>query len=268
MKNLLAILTLALLCFNCEKEPEVTQEPAPTSIELSTSSIYTGLAEGFYVGQFTTDISSGIKYSLVAGDGDSDNASFTIAGDYLKSNVSFDASTGGSKSIRISADNKGSIFEKEFTIEVKVLSGPAPTITSPSFLDGEAFPTDFGADNGNVSPDLIFGNVPDNTESIALMMIDLDFNASVHWAVWNIPGSKTELVKNQTWGSNTVVAITTYGEGYVGPFPPVGDTHRYEISAYFLDADIDLTSANYSQIDKAIAGKAIANAKIIGTYTP
>lgn len=267
MKNWILLLLLCSIA-SCEKEPEDPAEPAPTDITLSGAAIYTNLEPGFVAGELTADIFIGVTFELVSGAGDTDNGNFTIEGSLLKSKVKFDNTNGPTQSVRVQANNKGSTFEKEFTIEIKQYDGPNPIITSSSFKDGEAFPRDFGADNGNVSPDLKFENIPPNTNSLAITMIDLDFNLSVHWTVWNIPNTITEIDKNQKWGAGITKGESQYGPGYTGPFPPAGETHRYEITVYFLDSKIALSPNKYSKLPGAVAGKTIAVGKIIGTYTP
>ncbi|MCE7996782.1 MAG: T9SS type A sorting domain-containing protein [Roseivirga sp.] len=58
-------------------------------------------------------------YALVSGTGDTDNASFTIAGDELKAAEAFDLETKASYDIRIQTDDgRGGTFEKAFTITI------------------------------------------------------------------------------------------------------------------------------------------------------
>src|SRR5207245_1167797 len=69
----------------------------------------------------TTDPDAGdtFTYSLVGGTGATDNASFTIAGNQLKTAASFDFEAKSSYSIRArTTDAGGLFFEKVFTIGV------------------------------------------------------------------------------------------------------------------------------------------------------
>ncbi|GAB5526714.1 MAG: hypothetical protein Roseis2KO_45860 [Roseivirga sp.] len=95
----------------------------PTDITLSISSIDENNAlEAEVTAITTTDADTGDShtYSLVAGTGDTDNASFTINGSALQTNnVSFDFESGAQYSIRLRTDDdKGGIFEKAFTIAI------------------------------------------------------------------------------------------------------------------------------------------------------
>ncbi len=266
MKNFFPLFLLIII--SCAKEPEVPAAPAPTQLNLTSNAIYTNLETRFVVGELFTDIPVGISYDLVSGEGDTDNANFFIEGDLLKSNVSFNSSSKKMQSVRIQASNDGSTFEESFSIEIKDFDGPQPSLYSDSFADGESFPYEFGADNGNVSPDFYIEDMPEGTESMALTMIDLDFNLSVHWAIWNIPNTFTEVKRDQRWGAGVTNGESEYGPGYTGPFPPAGETHRYEITVSFLDSKISLSPIKYYQLAEAIAGKTIAQAKITGLYTP
>jgi ELWxxDGT repeat protein len=95
---------------------------APTDIALSATSIAENQASGTAVGNFsTTDPDTGdtFTYTLVSGTGSTDNASFTIEGDSLKTTASFNFETKSSYSIRVrSTDQGGEVFEKQFTITV------------------------------------------------------------------------------------------------------------------------------------------------------
>ncbi len=94
----------------------------PTDITLSASSILENNTIGDVVATLsTTDADAGDShsYSLVAGAGDTDNASFTIAGDELKAAEAFDLETKASYDIRIQTDDgRGGTFEEAFTITI------------------------------------------------------------------------------------------------------------------------------------------------------
>jgi ELWxxDGT repeat protein len=94
----------------------------PTDITLSASSLAENQPTGTAVGTFTTtdpDASDTFTYTLVSGTGSTDNASFSINGNTLKTAASFDFETKSSYSIRVrSTDNGGEWTEKEFTISV------------------------------------------------------------------------------------------------------------------------------------------------------
>lgn len=95
---------------------------APTDMIINSSAIAENQAIGITVGSFSTsdqDANSSFIYSLVSGAGATDNASFSIVGNSLKTNAVFDFETKSSYSIRVrTADGNGGTFEKSFVITV------------------------------------------------------------------------------------------------------------------------------------------------------
>lgn len=94
----------------------------PTDIALSSASIDEGNSINDVIGSLTTtdaDLGDSHTYSLVAGTGDTDNASFNISGSSLRAGEVFDYATKSSYSIRIQTnDGNGGTFAKQFTITV------------------------------------------------------------------------------------------------------------------------------------------------------
>ncbi len=95
---------------------------APTDIALSNNSIQENNATGASIGTLTTtDVDAGetYTYTLVAGTGDDDNASFTIVGDDFRANEVFDYETKSSYTVRIQTDDgNGGLFAKSFSITI------------------------------------------------------------------------------------------------------------------------------------------------------
>jgi hypothetical protein len=98
------------------------QATAPTAIALSNSSIAENSPANTTVGAFSsTDPTANDShtYTFVSGAGDTDNASFIIEGNTLKSAAVFDYETKSSYTIRVrTTDNSGNFFEQSFTITV------------------------------------------------------------------------------------------------------------------------------------------------------
>lgn len=94
----------------------------PENIALSNTEVEDDQPIGTVIGSFITedvDEDETHAYTLVAGDGDGDNASFTIDGDELKSSEVFDFTTKSSYSIRVRSTDLGELFtEQAFTITV------------------------------------------------------------------------------------------------------------------------------------------------------
>ena len=95
---------------------------APTDIALSASAINENVTTNSTVGTLSStdaDAANTFTYTLVAGTGDTDNASFNISGSNLRITASPDFETKSSYSVRVrTADQGGLSFEKTFTINV------------------------------------------------------------------------------------------------------------------------------------------------------
>ncbi len=102
----------------------------PTVIALDNNDVDEGVAIGSLVGNFTTtdpDSGDAHTYSLVTGTGSTDNASFTISGNTLRTNTALNAATKSSYSVRVrSTDTAGASTEQTFTITVNNVN-QAPT---------------------------------------------------------------------------------------------------------------------------------------------
>jgi hypothetical protein len=123
---------------------------APTDISLSNSSVAENQPVNTVVGNFSTtdpDTGNTFTYTLVAGTGDTDNASFNISGDSLRTSEVFDYETKNSYSIRVrSTDQGGLYFEKAFTITVTNVN-EAPTdisLSNSSVADNQPVDTAVG----------------------------------------------------------------------------------------------------------------------------
>jgi ELWxxDGT repeat protein len=104
----------------------------PANLTLSASSIAENQSSGTTVGVFTaTDPDAGttLTYSLVSGAGDTDNASFTILNNQLKTAASFDFETKSSYSIRARVSDGILTAEQQFTITVTDGNDGATQIT-------------------------------------------------------------------------------------------------------------------------------------------
>jgi hypothetical protein len=120
----------------------------PSDIDLHNSNVAENEPVGTLVGTFTTtdqEIEDTHSYSLVAGEGDTDNGEFTIVGDELTTNSVFDCETKSTYSIRVQADDgNGGIYEEQFTV----------TIT-----DVNEAPSDITLDNSAVAENEPFGTL-------------------------------------------------------------------------------------------------------------
>ena len=119
-------------------------------------------------------------------------------------------------------------------------------LTSTAFDDGGAIPAHYTGDGDDVSPALSWSNAPEGTQSFALICHDPDAPlvkpgtyGFVHWVLYGIPGSMSELQEGAT---DYVQGVNDFGSaGYGGPAPPPGHgTHHYFFWLLALDAEPDL----------------------------
>ncbi|WP_416864112.1 MAG: Ig-like domain-containing protein [Imperialibacter sp.] len=116
---------------------------APTNILLSASSINENNAVNAVIGTLTsTDANPGDShaYSLVAGTGSTDNASFNISGNQLRASVAFNYEAKSSYSIRVRTNDGEATFDKVFTITINDVAEDLtpPAVVSLSPLDDAA----------------------------------------------------------------------------------------------------------------------------------
>lgn len=259
------LLLVSFLLSNCGEDAIV----GPTQINLTNTSIYERLPANSNVATLSTDIlDSSPNFRLVNGEGDTNNGDFVIKGTILQTTKRLQFSDGVNRSIRVQVTANMETFEKAINIQVNEFVGTYPRVTSPSFKNNEEMPREFGMNNGNVSPDLDIMDVPSNTVSMVISMNDLDDGNSYHWVVWNIPPDKVKFQRreSETLGGNIVVGNNSFGTGYTGPFPP--RVHRYQTSVFFLSGTLDLTPSDFQTLLPKMTGKVIAQASIIGKYTP
>ena len=136
--------------------------------------------------------------------------------------------------------------------------------------DGE-IPRKCGYKNGNKKPELSVSEIPEGTESLALIMDDPDAMGAVgkvwvHWVVWNF----TWFADGKPhWDRPTKQGMTDFGEvGYGGPAPP-DKRHTYVFKLYALDCKLDLPNeSTKADVEKAMEGHIIEQTRLTGTYAP
>jgi len=149
-------------------------------------------------------------------------------------------------------------------------------LTSTAFKQGEPIPIQYSCDGEDISPPLTWGDPPDGTQSLALIMDDPDAPAGtwVHWILFNVPAKTRELAEDaQIEGKNQdqdaiFVGGNSFGRSnYRGPCPP-GGTHRYFFKLYALDTTISLLpGASKRELLSAMEGHILAETELMGTYT-
>ena len=146
-------------------------------------------------------------------------------------------------------------------------------VTSPAFADGEAIPDRYGRGAENVNPPLEVDGIPDDTESLAVVVDDPDAvevagEIFVHWLVWNLSPDRTSIPED--WAPETAVEGENDfgGVGYGGPAPP-DEPHTYRFKCFALAGTLSLPGgATAAELGAAMAGEIAARAQLTGTYAP
>lgn len=146
-------------------------------------------------------------------------------------------------------------------------------IQSAAFAHGDIIPQKYGRDFANINPPLQFAEVPASAKSLVLVMDDPDVPAAAgvtvwdHWVVFNIPPYVTEIAEGEQ--PPGTAGVGTRGEKvYGGPRPPDRE-HRYFFTLFALDCQLDIAEgASKQEVKKAMAGHVLAEAQLMGRYSP
>jgi len=146
--------------------------------------------------------------------------------------------------------------------------GPAFRLSSPVFEHNGRIPQKYACDGANVNLPLRMENVPKGTQSLALILDDIDAprGTYVHWILWNIDPGVKEMKENSV-PEGTVQGTNDFKkQNYGGPCPPTRP-HRYLVKVYALDTRLNLESTSgKTDLEKAMKGHILAEAQIMGTY--
>src|SRR5688500_16654898 len=140
---------------------------------------------------------------------------------------------------------------------------PYLTLSSAAFLDGQHIPGKFTCDGDDISPQLEIGNIPEGTQSLALIMDDPDAPNGMwtHWLIWDMRVLHT-IMEGEAPG---IQGKNDFGNNnYGGPCPPNG-THRYYFRVYALKQKLGLPEgASKEELLKAIEPNLLAKAELMG----
>ena len=136
-------------------------------------------------------------------------------------------------------------------------------------MDHGHIPSEHTCDGEDISPPLLFENVPEDSQSLALIVEDPDAPGKtwVHWVVVNIE-PHTSKVWEDSVPTGGMEAVTDFGHaGWGGPCPPSGP-HRYHFKLYALDCVLDVTEdIMRSEVEHAMEGHIIEKAELTGIYS-
>lgn len=142
-------------------------------------------------------------------------------------------------------------------------------ISSPAFADNHEIPVDYTCDGENINPPLIIADVPEEAQSLVLIVDDPDAPSGIftHWLVWNIEPSIEDVSEGEVPQGGVEGENDGNEKGYTGPCPPSG-THRYFFHLYALDKNLDLkSSADRGEVEDEMDGHVISETQFMGLYS-
>jgi Raf kinase inhibitor-like YbhB/YbcL family protein len=150
-------------------------------------------------------------------------------------------------------------------------------LRSDAFAAGREIPVQYTCEGEDISPELVWEGVPENTKSFALIVHDPDVPSPdhpkriwVHWILYNISPDTRRLARDISPGdlpAGTLEGMNDWGRtGYGGPCPPKG-RHRYFHTLYALDTILKkLQNPTKAKLEAAMKDHVLARAELVGTY--
>ena len=151
------------------------------------------------------------------------------------------------------------------------------TLTSSAFSHQGSIPEKYTCEGIDISPPLVWKNVPTGTQSLTLIVDDPDAPDPkapkmtwVHWLLFNIPvdcHGLEESAKSGNLPASAVEGLNDWNKlGYGGPCPPIGED-RYFFKLYALDTLLSaINNATKADIESAMEGHIIESAELMGRF--
>lgn len=143
-------------------------------------------------------------------------------------------------------------------------------IKSPEFEANSLMPPKFTCDRENISPPLIFEEIPNNASSLCLTLEDLDQSAPnffAHWLVINIDPSIRAVEEGTVPLGATQLTNDSDEIDYFGPCPKAGKKGKYAFNLYALDKRLELSNEHTKiDIEREIDGHIIDNVSLSFFY--
>ena len=143
-------------------------------------------------------------------------------------------------------------------------------LRSSAFEPGAAIPARFDHEQGDLSPALSWDGVPDRTAGLVLLVDDPDApmeGSFVHWVLYNMDPARRGIAEGEVPAEAAAGANGFGRPGYLGPAPPPGGPHHYVFRLLAVDEPASLTGLpSYQDVEAAVAGHVLGEARLIGTY--
>jgi Raf kinase inhibitor-like YbhB/YbcL family protein len=140
-------------------------------------------------------------------------------------------------------------------------------VSSSAFANNGPLPAKYTCEGSQMSPPLNVKNIPDGTQSLAVIMVDpkaTPTRSNTYWMVWNVDPSG-RIPENLT---TDYTAQNPYSKlyGYTA-ICPVGGEHSYHFMVYALDTKLTLgKNTTRAKLEDAMRGRVLAKGEITGVY--
>ena len=129
----------------------------------------------------------------------------------------------------------------------------------------------YTCDGANLSPALEWRDLPAETRSLVLWMVDPDAPSGffLHWLLFNLPPDDGGLPQGvRELPDGTREGTNNFGSlGYAGPCPPPGKPHRYRFELFALDGLLQLSDGvTQRHVNRAMQHRVLATARVESLY--
>ena len=170
------------------------------------------------------------------------------------------------------------LLRKVVKVQTSTTAAKSMTLGSPDFKNGGNLPVDFTCDGKGVSPSLSWSNIPENAQSLVVIMDTIpgplrpgetDIGKHFYLTIFNIPTTVSSI-------SAGVTNIGTFGQnfqgkklGYTPPCSQGPGSKKYSIYLYALSSKLTMsaTDATENSLNAAMSGKIISTAEISVFYS-
>jgi Raf kinase inhibitor-like YbhB/YbcL family protein len=144
------------------------------------------------------------------------------------------------------------------------------TIGSPAFEDRAFINPQYTCDGDNISPPLVWSDVPEGTVELALLFEDPDAPGGtlVQWVLFNIDPSLGGIEEGKL-PAGALGGKNDYGRNdWSGPCPPIGKAHRFIFTLLALSEPSGLAEGANARDDLpyALSGKVLGQSQLTIRY--
>jgi len=143
----------------------------------------------------------------------------------------------------------------------------ALSLSSPVIAPDQPLPSQLTCDGAGSSPPLAWSEPPGGTRSFALIVDDPDAPGGTyaHWVVYDIPPNVRRVDAGHPPDGARLGLNGRHQATWTSPCPPNG-MHHYDFALYALDTMLHLNEPTEKDVQRAMQGHVLAQARLVGTY--